>query len=152
MDTIIERKINFAPYLWGKHGWIFFNHVALSYPQNPTDEEKRAYKSFFTEVQHILPCLSCSINYKKHLKELPIDNFLGSSDDLFSWTIKMQNKVNEHLKKPLLDEDYIKSIHMNPPRPLNPKIKIILFLFGSIGLFFLIKKILNIKKINIIYH
>lgn len=151
-NNILDRKINFSPSLWGKHGWIFFNHVALSYPQNPTEEEKQAYKNFFTEVQNILPCLSCSINYKKHLKELPIDGYLDSSDSLFSWVIKMQNKVNEHLKKPLLDEDYIKKLHMNPSMPLNPKIKIILFLIGSIGIFFLLKKISSIKKIDIIYY
>lgn len=148
----MSRKINFSPNLWGKHGWIFFNHIALSFPENPTDEEKRAYKNFFTEVQHILPCQSCSQNYKQHLSELPIEDYLKDKDTLFSWTIKMQNKVNKILNKPLLNEEYIKSIHMNPSRSLNPKFKIILFLIGSISIFFLLKKILNIKKINIEYY
>lgn len=138
------RKINFAPYLWGKHGWIFFSHVALSYPKNPTLEEKNAYKSFFMSIGSILPCEKCSINYEKHIKEIPIDKYLENKDTLFSWVIKMENKVNEVLNKPLLDEKKIKEKYMNPPR-LSRKMKLILFLISSIGLYLLITSFMKIK-------
>lgn len=138
------RKINFAPKLWGKHGWIFFNHVALSYPKNPTMDEKKAYKKFFMSIGSILPCEKCSVNYAKHIKELPIDDYLKNKDLLFSWVVKMQNKVNEVLNKPLLDENELKEKHMNPPK-MSKKLKLILFLISSIGLYLLITTFMKIK-------
>lgn len=133
-----DRKINFAPYLWGKHGWIFFSHVALSYPKNPTMEEKQAYKNFFMAVEHILPCEKCSVNYKKHFQELPIDNYLQNKDTLFSWVIKMQNKVNIVLNKPLYDEDKMKEKYMNPQQ-MSKKMKLVIFLSSLIGIYFLLR-------------
>jgi len=146
------RKINFSPYLWGKHGWIFLNHVALSYPTNPTQEEKNIYKNFFSNIHYILPCDSCSLNYVKHYNELPIDNYLDNNDKLFSWVIKMQNKVNKLLNKPLLDEKKIKHIHMNPSKPMSYKLKIILYIISIFSIIYIINTVLNIKKINIIYN
>lgn len=137
-----DRKINFAPYLWGKHGWIFFSHVALSYPKNPTMEEKQAYKNFFMAVEHILPCEKCSVNYKKHIAELPIDNYLENKDMLFSWVIQMQNKVNEVLNKPLLNEKELKENYMNPPK-LGKKMKLIIFLVSFIGIYFLLRTVMG---------
>lgn len=138
------RKINFAPYLWGKHGWIFFSHVALSYPKNPTIEEKQAYKNFFMSIEHILPCEKCSVNYKKHIAELPIDNYLENKDTLFSWVIQMQNKVNKVTNKPLLDEKKIKEKYINPPK-ISKKMKLIIFLGLSITTYFILSMFMRIK-------
>lgn len=138
------RKINFAPYLWGKHGWIFFSHVALSFPKNPTQEEKQAYKTFFTSIEHILPCEKCSVNYKKHIAELPIDDYLKNKDTLFSWVIKMQNKVNKVLNKPLLDEEKLKEQYFNPPK-LSRKMKLIIFFMSFIGIYFLLRTFMGLR-------
>lgn len=138
------RKINFSPYLWGKHGWIFFSHVALSYPKNPTLEEKQAYKNFFMSIEHILPCEKCSVNYKKHIKEIPIDKYLENKDTLFSWVIKMENKVNEINNKPLLKEEEIKEKLMFPPF-LSRKMKLIIFLASFVGIYLLMRTFMGLK-------
>lgn len=138
------RRINFTPKLWGKHGWIFFNHVALSYPKNPTLEEKQVYKTFFMSIGNILPCEKCSVNYKKHIKELPIDDYLKNKDTLFTWVVKMQNKVNKLLNKKLLDENELKEKHLNPPH-MSKKMKLILFLISSIGLYLLVTTFMKIE-------
>lgn len=138
------RKFNFAPYLWGKHGWIFFSHVALSYPKNPTMEEKQAYKNFFMSIQDILPCEKCSVNYKKHIVEIPIDKYLENKDTLFSWVIKMENKVNEINNKPLLDEQEIKEKLMFP-QLLSRKMKLIIFLTTCVGIYLLMRIFMGLK-------
>jgi len=84
-----------TPDTWGPHGWKFIHYVALAYPTKPTQEQKNEYKIFFESIQNILPCGLCSHNYKKHLKELPIDDkVLESNITLLKWTIDMHNKVN----------------------------------------------------------
>lgn len=84
-----------TPDIWGPHGWKFMHYVALAYPAKPTLEQKNEYKIFFESIQNILPCGMCSYNYKKHLKELPMDDkVLESNVTLLKWTIDMHNKVN----------------------------------------------------------
>lgn len=84
-----------TPEIWGPHGWKFMHYVALAYPVKPTSDQKTQYKTFFESIQNILPCGLCSHNYKKHLKELPIDDsVLESNITLLKWTIDMHNKVN----------------------------------------------------------
>lgn len=138
------RKINFSPNLWGSHGWIFFGHVALSYPNNPTIEEKQAYKNFFMSIENILPCEKCSQNYKKHIQELPIDKFLDNRDTLYSWVVKMQNLVRKINKRPLLKEEEMKEKLLNPPK-MSKKMKLIIFLGSCIGIYFLLNVFMGLK-------
>lgn len=143
-----NRKYNFNPYLWGKNGWIFLNYIALSFPKNPTNEEKKMYKDFFYSLQYVLPCESCSNNFKEHIKILPIDNYLKNSDSLYEWIIKIQNLLNTKLNKPLLNEKKLKKKYMNSNKKyfnINDKTKKILIFIGSIFSLFLIKKLLKIN-------
>ena len=85
--------MNINPNVWGRSTWDFFYYVALSYPKNPTENDKSRFKQFYTITGSMVPCKKCRINFMKHLDELPIDNFLDSSYDLFSWVTYMDNKV-----------------------------------------------------------
>ena len=86
------------PTIWGPKTWFFLHSVALIYPENPTKQDKKNYKTFFESLQHVLPCPGCSDNYKRHLKELPID--LSNNINLNKWLIEMHNKVNDIYNKP----------------------------------------------------
>tara|TARA_Y100000590_G_scaffold456915_1_gene608427 strand:- start:232 stop:636 length:405 start_codon:yes stop_codon:yes gene_type:complete len=92
-------KNSIDPNSWGPSGWNFIHYTALGYPDNPTEEDKKNYKIFYQSLQHTLPCVKCSLNYKENLKELPIDKFLGSKEDLFKWTVDIHNMVNNELGK-----------------------------------------------------
>ena len=61
------------PEVWGPHAWIFLHTITLTYPHNPTDQDKKNYKMFFYNLATVLPCTHCSQNYRIHLKQLPID-------------------------------------------------------------------------------
>ena len=87
------------PKVWGKYVWTSIHIIALGYPDKPTDEEKQNFKTFYTELWKVIPCYKCSINYKKHLDELPIDDYLTDNMSLFRWTVYLHNIVNKELGK-----------------------------------------------------
>jgi len=91
---------------WGTPGWTFIHIVALSYPDNPTIEDKYNYKNFFTNIQHILPCRICGNHYRNNLNKHELtDNVLSSSDELFKWSVRMHNEVNILNNKKVIDYD-----------------------------------------------
>tara|TARA_B100000900_G_scaffold118113_1_gene99563 strand:+ start:1649 stop:2083 length:435 start_codon:yes stop_codon:yes gene_type:complete len=98
-NTKKSTKNSLKPKIWGPHGWKFMHYVSLGYPNNPSEEDKRNYKDFYTSLQHILPCAKCANNYSHNLKKYPIDNHLGSRDTLVRWVIDIHNQVNNELNK-----------------------------------------------------
>lgn len=90
------------PKVWGRYLWTSIHAIALGYPDEPTEQDKTDFKEFFTNLWKVIPCQRCSDNYKEHLKELPIDESLGSNNDLFKWTVDLHNIVNKALKKPVI--------------------------------------------------
>ena len=113
--------MNLGPSIWGPHGWKFIHMIALAYPDNPTNDNKKNYKNFFTGIQYILPCSICRDNYKKHLKDFPLTNkILNSRELLIKWTIDIHNMVNKETGKPELKyEDALKIIINNYPKNIN---------------------------------
>ena len=93
-----------GPNVWGPHGWKFMHYVSLGYPQQPTENDKRNYKEFYSNLKNVLPCKTCAINYERNLTELPIDNALQSRDSLVKWVIDIHNKVNEAIPHYLLQQ------------------------------------------------
>ena len=90
------------PELWGPHLWKSVHYIALGYPDNPTENDMINYKIFYVNFWKIIPCMKCSMNYKRHSEELPIDDFLSSKNRLFEWTVHLHNIVNKELGKPLV--------------------------------------------------
>ena len=87
------------PDIWGPHAWIFLHTITLTYPHNPTEQDKKNYKLFFYNLANVLPCTHCSQNYIIHLKQLPIDSFLANKKSLVSWFVQIHNLTNNNLKK-----------------------------------------------------
>ena len=91
---------------WGPYGWKFIHMVALAYPNNPTNEDKENYKTFFTILGNILPCQLCADHYKQNLIKFPLtDYILSSRDTVLKWTIDIHNEVNKSIGKKILDYD-----------------------------------------------
>ena len=97
--------MNVDPKLWGNDAWEFFYFIALSYPKNPTNEEKLRYKNFYMLAGSVVPCAKCRKNFTTHFEELPIDNYLDSSYNLFNWVNQMHNKVRRKQRKPEFSTD-----------------------------------------------
>lgn len=95
------------PEIWGKHAWIFLHSITMTYPENPSNEDKKTYKNFFESLDKVLPCIICRINYRKHINNVPIDNFLHSRRSIVEWLINIHNQTNTMLNKPTIEYDEV---------------------------------------------
>ncbi len=84
---------------WGPHGWFFLHTITFNYPEkNPSKEIQSKYRQLFNNLEFTLPCKYCRESYKKFIKELPIDDYLGNRAKLTKWLFKIHNKVNKKLR------------------------------------------------------
>ena len=86
--------------VWGPHTWFFLHSVTFNYPFKPTSEDKVHIKTFFKEIEDILPCSVCRRHYKEHLKKEPIK--VGNRKELAYWLIDLHNIVNIQEHKPTM--------------------------------------------------
>jgi hypothetical protein len=101
------------PEIWGPHLWRSIHYIALGYPQQPTPEDVQNYYILFFNLWKVIPCYKCSVNYKRHLDELPIDSFLSTRIKLFEWTVSLHNIVNKELGKKQISLDDAKELYIN---------------------------------------
>jgi hypothetical protein len=101
-----------SPNIWGPIAWNFLNHVVMSYPLTPTNEDKINMKNFFINLGTVLPCNKCKLNYLKHLEKHPLDDtVLASRTNLIKWLIDIHNEVNKSTGKRVLTyEEGVKSM------------------------------------------
>jgi hypothetical protein len=117
--------------------WKSIHSIALFYPDTPTDLDKKQYKAFFIDLQPVIPCYKCSLNYKRHLGELPIDPYLESKDTLFEWTVMFHNIVNKELGKRQVSLQEALAIHTGQNNSGTFTILIVLILLACIPVGFL---------------
>jgi hypothetical protein len=103
------------PEIWGRHMWYSIHFIALNYPEEPSIDDMRYYKSFYENLHQVIPCYKCSVNYVKHLNERPLElSDLQNSKTLFNWTVDIHNIVNKELKKPIMSQDVAWLFYNNP--------------------------------------
>lgn len=74
-----------SPKIWGPHFWFMLRCVANNYPNNPSGEEATHIKTFFNNLQNLLPCEVCRYTYRQHLNKNPIEKSVGSKTELINW-------------------------------------------------------------------
>lgn len=84
---------------WGPPGWKFLHTLTFNYPINPSEKQKKLYKTYFELTGDILPCKYCRQSYKKFIKKLPIDDYLNCREDIIKWLYNIHNMVNDKLRK-----------------------------------------------------
>ena len=85
--------MGYHPKIWGRQAWHFIHMVALSYPDIPSEEDKKNYLRFFQSLPHALPCPICGEHFKGHMEKIPPR--LDTRKDLFEWTVDVHNEVNK---------------------------------------------------------
>lgn len=84
------------PQVWGPHAWIFLHTITLAYPECPAEDDKDRIKTFFNNLQYVLPCSSCKDHFGINLKKYPLtDDVLSSKEKLVKWMIDIHNEVNK---------------------------------------------------------
>ena len=93
--------------IWGSSMWFSLHTITMNYPNNPTYIDAEEYKKFFTSLKNIIPCKVCKDNYKRHLKEYPIENHLYNKKTLVYWLIDIHNMVNSEIGKKVISYEKV---------------------------------------------
>lgn len=86
--------------IWGPPLWVSLHCISFGYPVKPTEEKKKEYKDFFTNVKNILPCKYCRESYESFITTEPTilnDNALENRKTLTKWLYDIHNRVNNKL-------------------------------------------------------
>ena len=107
------------PEIWGSHLWYILHIISFTYPNNPSEFDKRSYHDFYTSIKDVLPCEICKKHYKQHLATYPITPHLDSKENLIKWVIQIHNFANMSLNKPILEPNEVIYIYskLNPISP-----------------------------------
>ena len=97
-ETLKETKNNLSTNEWGPNAWNFLHANTFSYPDNPTEEDKKNALKFFESLPHLLPCKICGKHCEENYKIHPIN--VSSRDKFTKWLSDFHNTVNEMLGKP----------------------------------------------------
>lgn len=95
-----NKPAGIIPKIWGPHAWVFLHSITFNYPENPTYEEREAYKIYFEKLSDVLPCDECKESYSRFIKEgvTKLDNdALENRSSLTKWMYYIHNAVNKKL-------------------------------------------------------
>jgi hypothetical protein len=99
-DPDFSSGDGFLTTVWGPPMWHYLHTMSFNYPVNPTDADKRNYKAFIMNLQHVLPCKYCRINLKTNFKNYPLRACHLASRDAFSkYVYELHEIVNRLLGK-----------------------------------------------------
>lgn len=92
-----EETLGISIDVWGPSTWKSMNAIAFTFPDEPTEDQRRAYHTWFTLFTEVLPCQECREHYRQLLKTHPIDT--RSRSHLTRWLVEAHNAVNKRLKR-----------------------------------------------------
>jgi Erv1 / Alr family len=86
--------------IWGPSAWHFLHTVSFNYPINPSNAQKKIYRTFVLNFQNILPCGKCRKNLTNNFKSLPLKmKFMNSRETFSKYVYDLHNVVNKMLGK-----------------------------------------------------
>ena len=91
--------------------------VALSYPEQPSVDDRKNYMRFLKSLPLTLPCPICGEHFKENMEKNPPR--MSNRKEFFEWTVDMHNEVNKLNKKKVLSyEQAISEIQKNSKNSL----------------------------------
>jgi hypothetical protein len=135
---------NVNPTVWGDIYWKMMHFVTLTYPNNPSQDDKTNFYNFFMSTKQILPCDKCRSNFNNHLIKYPLnDKVLESKQNAIEWLMMIHNEVNIITGKPMLTITDITNI---PNKNTQDKTTIIITICILICLFCVVIYLCVINK------
>jgi len=117
------NRININSNTWGPKGWFFLDSIILSYPLNPSFDDKKRFKEFFTLVKEMLPCAKCRQHYGDFVSKFPLnDEILSSKNKFINWFLKLHNNIrlNFQDKSEITLKDYYTYYSKYAELDINP--------------------------------
>jgi Erv1 / Alr family len=85
------------PEHFGRHWWETIHTAAAS---ATTSEKRKEYRRFvIVTVPTLLPCEACSKHWQQVLRRYPIEQYMGSEEQLLLWSYLAHGDVNDVLGK-----------------------------------------------------
>jgi hypothetical protein len=101
-----SRTAGMSTSYWGPNAWNFlFTSIIGNYPYKIDKKNKEHitlqeyYKNFLSSLEFVMPCIFCRKSFKKFIKQLAIEDFLGGRIELMYWLYLIKDKVNNKLIK-----------------------------------------------------
>ena len=86
--------------VWGPPMWHYLHTMSFNYPVHPSAEDKKYYRDFIINLQHVLPCKYCRMNLTNNFKKKPIQMCDMANRETFSrYVYELHELVNKMLKK-----------------------------------------------------
>jgi hypothetical protein len=86
--------------VWGPASWHFLHTMSFNYPVKPTLKDKKHYRDFIINLQHVLPCKYCRMNLTNNFKKKPLKMCDMASRDTFSrYIYELHETINKMLNK-----------------------------------------------------
>lgn len=82
---------------WGKHFWYVIHNVTMSFPNNPTEEQKYSITQLLTHLGYWLPCSRCRKHFIDFIQENPID--ATNKITLLTWVNKLKANADNDKQK-----------------------------------------------------
>lgn len=103
---------------WGGDFWRVAHSVTFQYSEaNPSAEERRVVRLFFSVFPDVLPCWRCGDHFKEHMVEDPLtDDVLRNRETLSRWLHGIHNKVNRGIGKPEITYEAAKRFYLHDAR------------------------------------
>lgn len=109
------------PCMWGPSGWKFLHSITLSYPSEPSENDKQSIINFFQTLPAVLPCEACAEHLTQHYSKYPIKNAINSRDELVKWLFDIHNEVNASLGKSIKEFDDFINEYKNESKKFKGK-------------------------------
>lgn len=101
--SYMVSDMGLTPEYWGPYVWASIHLICLGAPETLDAAQQQAYRNFFQQLPYVIPCSTCAQHLQENLAKVSIENSLAGRDDLFAWSVRLHNLVNQQLKKPTLE-------------------------------------------------
>ena len=115
--------MEYDPSVWGPHYWFFLHSVGFTYPELPTDGEKKRYYNLITSLSTFIPNNAVANNFQLLIDDYPVSSYLNSKESFLKWIHFIHNKINKQIGKEEIS--YIEFInnYNNEYKPKDIKFK-----------------------------
>jgi len=89
--------------IWGPIGWMTLHSCSVSYPERPTNTDKRTVSEFIRLVGETITCPTCKSHFKEMFDEYTRkhQDWNSSRYNFFTMICRFHNEVNKRLNKPV---------------------------------------------------
>ncbi len=85
----------------GRAAWKLFHTTMARFPDQPSDEESAALKSYVYLFARLYPCGECASHFQNILKKYPPQT--SSRSTAAAWACHVHNEVNKSKGKPMFN-------------------------------------------------